>query len=170
MGMMIPKPTSGITDELKEAFDKATPFEVRLATALIYYPNKEEALEAVKADKKLLNDYKLWSNVDALTVAIRNNLVNSAVEMMQQHLPQAVQVLLGGLASSNEKVRLQTAKYLTERFLGKPTTHTVVDLKTKTETVHYHISGIDPDMWDDNNVVEGEYERTDQDTLLHGTD
>lgn len=160
---LIPRPQSGITDELKEAFQHATPFEIRLATAFIYFPNRKEALAAINADEKHLKDDKLWRNVDNLIVAIRDDLMLSSIEMMRNHLPQATQVLIHALGSPNERIRVKAAQDLIERFLGKPTTHAVLDVKTQTETVHYHINGIDPSMLDtdytDENTVEGTYER-----------
>lgn len=153
---MIPHPkNSAITDNLKEAFEESSVFEIRLATAMLYYPERKDALAAINADLKLANDELLWVRVNKLLVEIRKELVSSSHEMMKNHLPQAVQVLMAGMNSTNEKVRLQTARYIVDRFMGKPTTHSVLDVKTQTETVHYVIEGINPDSWD---VVDGQYQ------------
>lgn len=165
MGLMLPpKNQNGITDELQAAFGEATPFEVRLATAMLYHPTREAALDAIKADANLINDKQLWRNIDKLNSAISKNLMYSAIPMMQQYLPQAIQVLMGGLGSTNEKVRLQTAKVIIERFLGKPTTHAKIDMNARQETVVYNLHGITPEMLDisdDTDFVEGEYSTED---------
>lgn len=156
MGMIKhPNNELGITDELKEAFAQATPFEIRLATAYIHYPSRKDALQAIGAKPELEEDVVLWSNVAKLNYAIGQNLMRSAIPMMEQYIPQAVQVLMNGLQSTSERTRLSTAKYILERFLGKPTAHTKLDIQATQATVHY-IQGIDPDKdWD---VIEGEYD------------
>lgn len=156
MGMMIPQQQSAISDELKTAFAEATPFEIRLATAYMYHPTKQKALIAIGADPSLEHDAELWNKVMVINREISRNLVISAMGMMEKYIPQAMQVLVNGLQSPNEKIRLQTARYLIERAMGKPSTHAKVDISANTSHVQYHIHGIDPDRdWDDENTVEG---------------
>lgn len=84
---------------------------------LIAGKNDREVSEALNVNRSTVNQ---WRNHDSLFIAElnkrRKELWNTAQEKIASLFNKSVEVIEKGLESPEEKLRLETAKYLLERF------------------------------------------------------
>ena len=109
----------GKVDNFQTAWRKLTPVQKRFAVAMLDYPTKKEAAEAIGISPQTA--YNWNGAVDTVVELMAENAALSALSIVLANTNKAAMVKAAGLDSDNEKIAQDAASEILDRALGKAT-------------------------------------------------
>lgn len=106
-------------ENFQTAWRKLSPTQKRFAVAMLDYPTKKEAAEAIGLSPQTV--YNWNGSIDTVVSIMQENAALSALSIILASTNKAAMVKAAGLDSDNEKIAQDAASEILDRSLGKPT-------------------------------------------------
>lgn len=161
-------PTGDASDntgpDVSSIFSKLTPLQMRIASALVYTKDIDEALAVLEIDRAVydaLADHERQAVTDAASAATLDIVTASQTVLLQAAL-SAAHTMVELTESEDEEMQYKSARYILENTHGKPRARQEITQRT-INVKAYAVREASPAIWDDDDddVIEAQVDESD---------